>query len=221
MKKIFTLIGLLFCLNGFSQSVFEPWVAIDANHCTEFEIVVHSKFINKFLTKDLKWVRTQNTLGSPWTSAYCDCELCHSATDDSATFQLPIGDSCITSAHFYTNSNVDKRNGIMKIKVFPANDRSKSVIGEYQATCWPASAKFIENEKVVVSPNPANTVLNIGFGSGADYTISIIGIDGKVIATEVVQSIANTLDISAYGAGVYSVKIESEGKVFYSKFIKL
>ncbi|MFM9944339.1 MAG: T9SS type A sorting domain-containing protein [Bacteroidia bacterium] len=221
MKKIFTIIGLIICFNSYSQSVFYPAIAEDANHCTEFEIVVHNHFINNFLSKDLKWVRIQNTLSSPWTSAYCDCELCHSATDDSATFALAIGDTCQPSGHFYTNKSLAKNNGIMKIKVFPVNDRSKFVIGEYRATCWPASATFIENQKLVVSPNPANTILNIGFGSGEDYIISIISTDGKILVNEKVVSLTNSMDISAFNKGLYSVKIESAGKVFYSKFIKI
>lgn len=219
MKKILTLVGLLFCLNGYSQSVFKPAIAHNENYCTEFEIVVHSKFINKFLSNDLRFIRIQNTLTSGWTSAYCDCELCHGPKTDTADFFIKIGDSCETSAHFYPDKNYG--NGSMKVKVFPKNDPSTFVIGEYTSHCWGASVAYIDKEKLAVSPNPANTVVNIGFGSGEPYTISIIAGDGKLIVKEKVETLTNSMDISSFNKGLYTVKIESSGKIFYSKFIKL
>jgi len=219
MKKILILIGLFICLNSNAQSIFRPASVYDEHFCTEFEIIVHNKFINKFTSTDLRFVRIQNTLTSKWTAAYCDCELCHDYKTDTADFFIKIGDSCTTSAHFYPDST--KGFGAMKISVFPKNDPSKAVIGEYRAGCWGASASFIENHKLAVSPNPANTILNIGFGSGEPYQISIISTQGKVIASEKVESITNTMDISNLNRGLYSVKIESGGKVYYSKFLKL
>jgi hypothetical protein len=219
MKKIFTLIGLFLCLHSYSQSVFKPASAYGEQRCAEFEIIVHSKFINKFSSTDLRFIRIQNTLASKWTAAYCDCELCHDYKTDTADFFIKIGDSCETAAHFYPDST--KGIGLMKIQVFAKNDPSKSVIGQYQASCWGASASFIESKKLAVSPNPANTVLNIGFGSGESYVISIVTTDGKIIAKERVESITNTMNISALNAGLYTVKIESAGEVYYSKFIKL
>ena len=219
MKKIFTLIGLFFCLNSYSQSVFEPASAYNSHFCSEFDIVVHSKFTNNFTSNKLKFVRIQKTVSSKWTSAYCDCELCREINTDTGKFTLAIGQSCETSAHFYPDNT--KGIGYVKIKIFPENDPATFVVGEYSASCWGVSATFIENRKLSFYPNPANTVLNIGFGAGGDYTISIINTEGKVIVNEKVETLVNTMDISNFNSGLYSVKIESAGKVFYSKFIKL
>ncbi len=219
MKKIFTLIGLLICLNSYSQSVFVPASAYNSHFCSEFDITVHSKFTNKFVTNKLEFIRIQKTVTSNWTTAYCDCELCHDINTDTGKFSVAIGQTCETSAHFYPDGA--KGIGYIKIKVFPEGDPANFVIGEYSASCWGVSATFIENQKLAVSPNPANTVLNIGFGAGGEYTISIINTEGKVIVNEKVENLVNTLDISNFNSGLYSVKIESAGKVFYSKFIKL
>lgn len=219
MKNILILLGLFVCVTGYSQSVFEPASARNEHYCTEFDIVVHSKFTNNFNTNKLKFIRIQKTVSSKWTTAYCDCDLCHDIKTDTAKFELAIGASCETSAHFYPDSS--KGIGLVKIKVFPENDPSTFVIGEYQASCWGLSATFIENNKLALSPNPANTVLNIGFGSAEPYTISIIGSDGKLIVKEKVETLTNALDISLYNSGLYSVKVVSAGKEYYSKFIKL
>ncbi len=218
MKQIFTLVGLFLCMMGYSQSVFLPASARNEHFCTEFDIVVHSKFTNNFNTNKLKFIRIQKIVSSKWTTAYCDCDLCHDIKTDTAKFELAIGASCETSAHFYPDSS--KGIGLVKIKVFPENDPATFVIGEYQASCWGLSATFIEKNKLALSPNPANTVLNIGFGSGEPYNISILSSDGKMVVKEEVITLTNSLDISLYHSGLYTVKVESGGKVFYSKFIK-
>jgi hypothetical protein len=219
MKHIFILIGLIICLNSYGQSVFKPASATKEGYSTEAELVAHSKFYNKFFSSDLTWIRVENTLSSKWTSAYCDCEFCRDSATSTATFYLKIGDSCETSAHFYPVSN--KGTGVMKIKVFATNNTLDFVIGEYRITGWGASVAFLENEKFNVSPNPANSVLNIGFGSGEPYILSILSNDGKLIVSERVESLTNAMDISNYKQGIYIVRVESAGKMYYSKFVKI
>ena len=219
MKKIFTLIGLIICLNSYGQSVFKPASASKDGSSKEGELVAHSKFYNNFMSSDLSWVRVENTLSSKWTSAYCDCEFCRDSATSSAKFFLKVGDSCETSAHFYPVSN--KGTGVMKIKVFATNNTLDFVIGEYRSTGWGLSVAYLENLKFNVSPNPANSVLNIGFGSGEPYTLSILSNDGKLIVSENVESLTNSMDISNYKQGIYTVRVESAGKMYHTKFVKI
>ena len=219
MKRIFTIIGLLFCLNSYSQSVFKPASAHKDDVCSNSDIGVYLKFINRFTDSNLMFVRSENKLTGKWTSAFCDCELCHDSKTDSASFFIKIGDSCVTSAHFYPDNSIGT--GMVKIKVFAKNKRSDFVIGQFSASCADASATFIENEKLIVSPNPANTNLTIGFGSGEPYTINILTAQGQIMIHEKVDNLTHSLDISSFNAGLYTVQIESAGKVFYSKFIKI
>jgi len=221
MKKIFTLIIILFSLNSFSQSVFIPAVSTAEGFCNSNEIVVYSKFINKFNTPNLKFIRIENNLTPNWTSAFCDCEFCYGATVDSAEFFIGIGDSCTTSAHFYADST--KGQGTVKIKVFPRNDPSNYIIGEFKSLCWEAGItnSYMNAGQLVVSPNPANNNLNVSFGSGENYVLNIMSADGRVIVKENVNGLHHNADISFLNSGLYSVKVESAGKVFYSKFIKL
>lgn len=219
MKKIFSLIGLCFVMNSYAQSVFKPAVSGTQGPSAEFELVAKSRFINKFESKMLVWERITNNLSSGWTAAFCDCQLCHGVSTDSSSFMIDIGDSCETSAHFYPK-NI-KGNGTMKIKVYAKGNTLDFIIGEFNATSWGASAKFIKNEQLVVSPNPSHSVLNIDFGSGEPYTLSVMASDGKLIFTENMQSISSSTDVSGYVQGTYTVRIESQGKLYYAKFVKI
>jgi len=218
MKQILTLVFLLSCSYSFSQGIFRPALSFGETYCNKSEIVAYSRFINKFSSPNLKFVRIENTLSAKWTSAFCDCEFCYGVTTDEANFTIPIGDSCTTSAHFYADGT--KGQGLMKVKISPQNDPTQSVIGEFRASCWGASATFLDAEQLVVSPNPATNVLNVSFGSGEAYTISIIGFDGRLISKEIVDGLNHNADISFLTSGLYSLKVESAGKVFYAKFIK-
>ena len=219
MRKIFTLLFLTVAATGFSQSVFRPATVTIDELCSEPDIIGHNWFINKFGSPNLRFVRTQNTLSAKWTSAYCDCELCHGVTTDTADFFIAVGDSCLTSAHFYPDNT--KGNGSMKIKVFDPKDPANFVLGEYMATCQSVSATFLQKEELSVYPNPTQNRLTVKFGSGEPYVLKVVSVDGKILMDTRVDGLTHILDISKLDTGLYSLQIESTGKVFYSKFVKL
>lgn len=219
MKKLFTAAFLLFSILGFSQSVFKPASVIKSGPCDDPEVVGYSTFINKFGSPNLKFVRFENSIPKGWTAAYCDCEFCRDVTTDTALFYIPIGDSCVTSAHFYPVNIVGT--GVMKIKVFDPKFPDVFVVGQYTASCTSGATLFLKMDELKVYPNPASTVLNIQFGSGDPYTISIVSADGKVLMNQKVDLLGNNVDISGLTTGLYSAKIESAGKVFFARFVKL
>jgi hypothetical protein len=183
-----------------------------------FDNNIIKKTFEKIITDKLKFIRTENTITSSWTAAFCDCELCHDVKTDSANFVIGIGDSCTASYHFYPATT--KGSGIAKVKVFPRDNRTNSVVGEFKASCFGLSASFLESNKLVVSPNPAKSILNIAFGSGEDYLLSIVSTDGKLIASEMVNGLQHETNIGFLVPGVYSVKVESQGKTYFARFIK-
>lgn len=218
MKRFFTIIALFVCFNGFSQSIFRPAIAFNEHFCSEPDIIVHSTFVNKFSSNKLRFVRISNVLTNTWTSAYCDCELCRDVTTDTADFMIPVGDSCTTSAHFYPANK--KGLGAVQIKIFDTANASVFVIGEYRATCWGLSASFMDNNKIELYPNPSNSSLNLSFGSLEPYIINIITADGKLLMRKKVDGLNHNIDISSFEAGLYSIKIENEGKLYFARFIK-
>lgn len=221
MKIAFTTLLILFYFASFSQSKFRPASVSSHKDCSESDIGVYNAFVNNFLSPDLRWVRIENTLTSVWTSAYCDCELCHTVSTDSAMFYVKVGDSCkATSGHFYPQNTVGS--GKIKIKVFDPNDRNNFVIGEYMANCSFASVVFIKNRELKVSPNPVSNSLNILFGSTEPYIVQIISLGTNIIITEqVANSVKQNFDVSYLSPGAYYIKIETAKNVFYTRFLKI
>jgi len=218
MKRIFTILAILFTFSSYSQSVFRPALVIAEDLCSEDEIIGRSTFVNKFSSSTLKFVRIKNTLTTGWTSAYCDCELCRSVEVDSSEFFIGIGDSCTTSTHFYPKDI--KGQGTVQVKFFDPLNRSVFVIGEYRATCQSGFMIFLNIEQLKVTPNPATSTLNIQFGSTEPYTISIVSAEGRLVMNEEVSGLNHNIDISQLTAGLYSIRAESSSKVVYTKFIK-
>jgi len=219
MKKLFTTAFLLCSILGFSQSIFRPASVIKTGPCSDPEVVGYSHFINNFKSPNLKFVRFEKTLTPGWTAAYCDCEFCRDVVTDTASFYIAVGDSCVTSAHFYPVNIFG--NGVMKIKIFDVEFPDVFVVGQYTASCTSASTLFLKMDELKVYPNPANSILNIQFGSADPYTINIVSADGRVLMNQKVDVLGNNVDISGLTPGLYSAKIESAGKVFFARFVKL
>lgn len=71
-----------------------------------------------------------------------------------------------------------------------------------------------------VFPNPANDVLNFNLSVNAT-SVSIIGLDGKVISTEAINANTAAVNVSNLVAGVYFYEIVAEnGTVVRNTFVK-
>lgn len=76
---------------------------------------------------------------------------------------------------------------------------------------------------ITVSPNPANDVINIEgiTASTKANSVSIVNVEGKVIATKEVGSNLNiSFDLSGVKSGIYFVKVSHASGVETVKFIK-
>lgn len=78
-----------------------------------------------------------------------------------------------------------------------------------------------ENEITTsVFPNPANDVLNFNLSVNAT-SVSIIGMDGKVISTEVINANTAAVNVSNLVSGVYFYEIATEnGSLVRNTFVK-
>jgi hypothetical protein len=71
-----------------------------------------------------------------------------------------------------------------------------------------------------VYPNPASDILNVKLNTIAT-SVSIIGMDGKVISSDIVNSDNITVDVSDLVGGVYFYEITSDnGEVLRNTFVK-
>jgi len=76
-----------------------------------------------------------------------------------------------------------------------------------------------------IFPNPSRGVINLSFEQSPteDYQLSIYSVSGKLVKQQQLTAFGNEyrVDISSFKAGVYFVRLKSDGElVFSSKFIK-
>lgn len=101
------------------------------------------------------------------------------------------------------------------------NDMNLLVIDNVSIDYVPNSASINENTLTAsVYPNPANDVLNIKLNENAT-SVSIIGLDGKVVATQHVNATTAQVNVSNLVAGVYVYEIVAEnGAIVRNTFVK-
>ena len=74
--------------------------------------------------------------------------------------------------------------------------------------------------EVSVYPNPTSEVLNIELSEMAT-SINIIGLDGKVLSHNDVNSLSTSVDVSMLKSGMYFYEVISEsGKMIRKSFVK-
>ncbi|MBR9861224.1 T9SS type A sorting domain-containing protein [bacterium] len=79
----------------------------------------------------------------------------------------------------------------------------------------------VENALFKVYPNPAgNTIhLDIELNGFQNYSYSIYGMDGQICLSG--EQSSDALDIENLSAGVYFIKVYSQGEIYTCKFVKL
>lgn len=77
-----------------------------------------------------------------------------------------------------------------------------------------------EIESVKVYPNPTNGVINIDFNQSTtlDYQIALMDAYGKILIN---NKNLKSIDITSYSNGFYYLQIESEGRKFTKKIVKV
>lgn len=82
-------------------------------------------------------------------------------------------------------------------------------------------AGLVDNEiNISAYPNPASTELTINV-AGEATSVSIISMDGKVVATQDVNGASTTVDVSNLNAGVYFYEVAAaNGEVVRNTFVK-
>ncbi|MFN0728255.1 T9SS type A sorting domain-containing protein [Polaribacter gochangensis] len=82
--------------------------------------------------------------------------------------------------------------------------------------------EFNEIEGLDISPNPSNSIFNINWKQGADFSISVFDITGKVVLQQKNSSLAIKrfeLDMSKYSKGIYFAKIKVDDSLSTKKLI--
>ena len=88
---------------------------------------------------------------------------------------------------------------------------------------WPQVTVKLEQIELSVYPNPAQDVLYVSHKAGANALLQLIDMNGKVVFNSRSANANNErmkINVSGLSAGTYVVRIESEGKTSWAKFVK-
>lgn len=79
----------------------------------------------------------------------------------------------------------------------------------------------IESQFIKISPNPANDKIQIQLEDKIQESpLMIYDLEGKILRNQMIYSSNLDIDISKLDSGLYLIKIEMEGKEYFTKFIK-
>lgn len=81
------------------------------------------------------------------------------------------------------------------------------------AGCWTSEINQPIANRFNIYPNPSEGLINISTPFNSDYTIRVLGIDGKIIL-ESIKNTNETLDLNSLNQGMYIVEITQGGNRF-------
>ena len=116
------------------------------------------------------------------------------------------------------NSFAGMNNVFVAVRHHACTDMFFLIVDDIQIT----NVASVDENAITTSvyPNPANDVLNINVSANAT-SVSIIGMDGKVISTEAINANTAAVNVSNLVAGVYFYEIVAEnGSVVRNTFVK-
>ncbi len=114
----------------------------------------------------------------------------------------------------------DGSGNINRTLVIPATDATVCFVWD---ACTSCAASIASNEvsNVVVTPNPANDVVNFNFdlSNAKEATITLFDLTGKEVASTV-ASASTSLNIEGLGAGTYIYQIKAGDAISTGKVVK-
>jgi hypothetical protein len=141
------------------------------------------------------------------------------------TFPTPLFDGTLTAGEVMETQSVDissfagQTDVYIAIRHYNCTDENFIVFDDVAIFDVTGTEEAVANE-IVAYPNPAIDVLNISANSTVN-SISIIGIDGKIISNQLVNSLNPQLNVSELVSGVYFYEIVNEnGSTIRKTFVK-
>ncbi len=141
------------------------------------------------------------------------------------TFPTPVFEGTLTAGEVMETQSFDISSmagmtGVyVVIRHFNCTDEFVLIFDDVEVYGQYASVEE-NNLEVSVYPNPANDVLNFTLNADAE-TVSVYGLDGKLISTEYVNASTGTIDVSALAEGTYFYEFTTaDGSISRDTFVK-
>ncbi|MFM7565550.1 MAG: T9SS type A sorting domain-containing protein, partial [Flavobacteriales bacterium] len=82
----------------------------------------------------------------------------------------------------------------------------------------PAGIDEMNENGIVISPNPATTVLNVAAKSDIQ-TISMFDVNGRLVQTTTVNGVATSLNVAGMTKGLYLISVTSNKGIYTQRVI--
>ena len=178
----------------------------------------------------LSWAAgNQETTASGWFEEYFAVYVVNDLTAIlTGTFPTPVYEGVLAAGevmeqhtHDVTAQAAGQATVYVVVRHFNCTNENYLVFDDVKLTAT-AFVSTEEKSLEVLSayPNPTTDVLNITLNENAT-SVSILGLDGKLISTDIVNSNIVTLNVADLAAGVYFYEVvTAEGDKVRNKFIK-
>lgn len=95
-----------------------------------------------------------------------------------------------------------------------------SVIGEVDFTT--SNTYFYNNHELKIFPNPVKGELYLSIPKGLNFVeISVLGIGGKLLYQSGLEGVKDRLHVGHFPSGVYMIQLQSDDRIYQTKFIKI
>jgi len=83
----------------------------------------------------------------------------------------------------------------------------------------PASLSNLSDERIKIYPNPNNGIFIISLEKNKIYDVTITNVLGETVLITKTSGISNTIDLSIFNKGVYTIELKNENQTFTDKII--
>lgn len=228
MKRIFTLVfGITLMLTADLRSQTYAITPNDTIVVTApyYNITIFDIFQDNIsgAPLNLGWTLISNNLVAGWDYSLCDYNTCYVGLPASGTMAtVPIG------GQGFLGLNVDPTNisgtGTVRIYVYDVTDPNGGDTLTWIVNTPPVGIDPVAGEATTIGiyPNPVQDQLFVSGSAGANATVTILDMTGRVVA-QGVQTTAGlfTVDVAELPAGMYVMSYQAEnGVVEQKEFIK-
>jgi len=77
-----------------------------------------------------------------------------------------------------------------------------------------------ENRKLIIYPNPTNSLFTIETGQPDRHSIEINSLNGQLICSTIIEGTSHQIDLSSFQEGFYFITVRSKDFVTTRKIIK-
>jgi len=186
-------------------------------------LYVEGNFTNTHPTDDviIQIQRTENNMpDGSWTSSMC-INACLASGVNNYVLQLPPGVVQHFTFYFFTGSVA---NGNAEIVFTNTVDVSNSYMNHFYGLT-DGSLEIqnqIEQNELLIYPNPTTDCLNLNLGSSTPESLVIIDVYGRVVFDDEILETGNQnieINVSEWASGIYFINLIFEGRQDVYKFV--